>query len=377
MPDDSVDSLVTDPPAGIAFMGKSWDTDKGGSKEWMRWMESVMRECLRVLKPGGHGLVWALPRTSHWTAMSLEWAGFEIRDCVYHVFGQGFPKSLDIAKAIDTKAGLRGSVLGTKVVNDFSDPRIVAQGSMMQSPGQVARIEVPILSAASAASAAWEGWGTALKPAVECWWLVQKPMTEKTVIENLLKWGTGAMNIDSGRIPTSDDCSRKAALVKNTSAPFGAGEMMGGRGSDLGRWPANCVLGEEAVESLGSAAQYFYCAKISTSERNAGLDNFEKKIINSASPPGSKGAQSPRAGAGRGEAQANTHPTVKPRKLMSYLIRLVTPPKGRVLDCFMGSGSTGCAAVSEGFDFIGIEREPDYFAIAKARIKHAQKESAE
>lgn len=342
---NSIDSLVTDPPAGISFMGKSWDGDKGGRAEWITWMSEVMRECYRVLKPGAHGLVWALPRTSHWTAMALEDAGFEIRDCIYHLFGSGFPKSLNIEKA--------------------------------------------------GAGKDWQGFGTALKPAVECWWMIRKPISEKTVAANVLKWGVGGLNIDGTRIGTGGHHGGKTAAGKS-STYFDQKDYVKEPNKiyTQGRFPSHLLLSHSPhctdtqcdiecaiqmldgqspfnketrtkspkgttmngnknthgamsrVESVnhpgsGHASRFFYCAKVSTSERNKGLDD------------------------------KNTHPTVKPQKLMRYLCRLVTPPGGTVLDPFTGSGSTGVAALSEGFKFLGIEREDQYVEIANKRLDHA------
>lgn len=466
--DNSIDALVTDPPAGIGFMGKQWDLDKGGSKQWVRWMESVMRECLRVLKPGAHGLVWSLPRTSHWTGMACEWAGFEMRDCVYHLFGQGFPKSLDISKAIDKTAGFKRPIIGQRAESgpDFSDAQFKEQGSMMQTKSLAPRKSIDITSAASAASAAWAGWGSALKPAVEVWWLVQKPLSEDTVIANVLKWGTGALNIDACRV----QAGTRPRFVK---VPGGGNEnatTLPGRGSavadgetSLGRFPSHLLLSHSedckllsggsrggsttagfqdeyvggkvrkgvqrmgypeqwecspdcATRALdeqsgilktsngpkkrgglgfnggsggendaprpansGGASRFFYCAKISPGERNAGLADMPDQIMarsNGAKSGNNDGNASYGAEAKSGFDKIitvkNNHPTVKPGKLMAYLIRLITPPGGVVLDPFMGSGSTGRSAIADGFEFVGIEREAEYFTIAKARIDHAQ-----
>lgn len=338
---NSVDSLVTDPPAGISFMGKEWDSDKGGREGWIKWMSEVMRECLRVMKPGAHGLVWAIPRTSHWTATALEDAGFEIRDVITHIFGRGFPKSLNIEKA--------------------------------------------------GAGKQWEGWGTALKPASEHWIMIRKPIEEKNVASNVIKFGTGGINIDASRIETKNRRSPMGAdgVVHRTTGNSYGEHKKSSFNLNQGRFPANLVLShsehcaddqcdiECAIKALdeqsgtlksgnldphhkinasnnksmsganqtrsprqsfggdsGGASRFFYCAKISTSERGAG----------------------------------NNHPTVKPKKLMSYLCKLITPHGGVVLDPFMGSGSTGIAASADGFGFIGIEREPDYFKIAQKRI---------
>lgn len=559
IPDNSVDSLVTDPPAGISFMGKEWDSAKGGRKEWVEWMASVMRECLRVMKPGAHGLVWAIPRTSHWTATALEDAGFEVRDVITHLFGQGFPKSLDISKAIDKAAGAERKVVGTNGTRPIqTSGRINSEAA---ANGKFEREQNFITAPATDAAKQWAGWGTALKPAVERWilvkkpfistaidreicysnaliggllcrlspakfaglvstlnpsaseggqsasaqWLVaafntlrltepseltamfksqaeasmflsiaslwsgtldalltsgstfttetetslttalrtlnsllsrttdantlqagtsvsgsnasagiaarslreieerlseihtlsalaiateravslvpsieglrrneyalqtgslsedfilvRKPLSEKTVAANVLEWGTGGINIDGCRIGTD---STRRPLGRKMDA-FGArGDEMRSLGkiggADCGRFPANLVLShspyctddqcdiECAIERLNGqsfggdvptgASRFFYCAKISTSERG----------------------------------QENNHPTVKPQKLMRYLCKLITPPNGIVLDPFMGSGSTGLAAKSEGFDFIGIEKELEYVEISKKRI---------
>jgi DNA modification methylase len=340
IPNDSIDSLITDPPAGISFMGKSWDDDKGGRKQWVAWMTDVMTECLRVLKPGAHGLVWALPRTSHWTATALEDAGFEVRDVVTHLFGSGFPKSLNVSIAIDKAAGAlkaRGKAFVTAGAGDRSD----IQGT---SSADAFNQHAGITDAAKV----WQGWGTALKPASEHWILVRKPLEHKhTVAANVLKHGTGGINIDASRV---------------------------GESSAQGRFPANLVLTEgEATEMLDAQAsqevsRFFYCAKISRSERHAGLEKaVDAKRMSDARPnsPDMTGKFPDHDGR---EKTGNHHPTVKPKKLMSYLIRMITPPGGVVLDPFMGSGSTGLAAKEAGFSFLGVEKEPDYFKIAEQRL---------
>lgn len=337
MPENTVDSLITDPPAGISFMGKEWDSAKGGRDRWIAWMTEVMRECLRVMKPGSHGLVWAIPRTSHWTATALEDAGFEVRDVITHLFGQGFPKSLDISKAIDKAAGADRKVVGLSTIGGggASNSKGFKADKNKQSGGSYQQASdgkngIPVTEPATDAAKQWSGWGTALKPASEHWILVRKPCAEKTVAANVLGWGVGGINVDGCRVASD-----------SIYIP-----------SSQGRFPANLVLShspyctddqcdiECAIEQLNGqatqeASRFFYCAKISSSERGEG----------------------------------NNHPTVKPQKLMRYLCRLITPPGGVILDPFMGSGSTGLAAKSEGFEFIGVEREPDYFEIAENRIK--------
>lgn len=314
---DSVDSIITDPPAGISFMGKSWDSDKGGRDEWVKWMAEVMSECLRVLKPGGHALVWAIPRTSHWTATAVENAGLEVRDVVTHLFGSGFPKSLNIEKATD------GAV---------------------------------------------KGQGTALKPAAEFWILARKPLSEKTVAKNVLKWGTGGLNIDGSRIegkPRATHGDKNIRTQDNLNGRYGGGMPLGEYPVAAGRFPANLVLSGDIPEMLGDVARFFYCAKVSPSERNAGLEGMPDK----AAPKFDGGDFMGISTNAKERVAKNNHPTVKPIKLMAYLIKLITPPGGLVLDPFTGSGSTGVAALQNGFRFIGIEREAEYVAIAEKRME--------
>jgi len=240
---ESVDAVVTDPPAGIAFMGKDWDKDKGGRTEWVAWMTEVMGETLRLLKPGGHALVWALPRTSHWTAWALEEAGFEIRDCVYHVFGSGFPKSHNISKAIDKMKGAeRGSDYIPTNGNVYGQGKAKAAG-VDRTPGA-------ILTHAPATPEAeqWDGWGTALKPAVECWWLVRKPFPG-TVAGNVLEWGTGGINVDGCRVEAVDENYEKNSNRDNVKSHWGnSNGNTNVKANPQGRFPANfggVVSGDE------------------------------------------------------------------------------------------------------------------------------------
>lgn len=362
LPENSVDALVTDPPAGVGFMGKEWDADKGGRDAWIQWLATTLAPAYRALKPGGHGLVWALPRTSHWTALALELAGFEIRDRVSHLFGTGFPKSLTSKSA-----------------------------------------EIP------------EGAGTALKPAVEDWWLVRKPL-EGTVGDNFAKWGTGVIWIDACRIATEEDTRRNAAGGNNGldgTATFRIRERhVEDQPLRDGRWPAHLVLDEEAASTLdeqsgmltsgvkkggkysrdtgvheggqradgtacyadsGGASRFFYVAKGSRSEKDAGLEHLPPRSGGEATgrEDGSAGVSNPRAGAGRTGGARNFHPTVKSIALMRWLCRLITPPGGTVLDTFAGSGSTGVAAIAEGFNFIGCELTEEYLPILEGRVRHA------
>src|SRR5271166_2991347 len=209
LPDCSVDSIVTDPPAGINFMNLEFDSDKGGRDQWVSWLTSIMGEAKRVLKHGGHALVWALPRTSHWSACAVENAGFEIRDIIAHVFGSGFPKSLDISKAIDKMAGAEREVLKTLPAGTGPLKRghVSSTGGGM-SIGTERSPELKVTAPSTDAAKEWEGWGTALKPAHEHWILARKPITEDTVAENVLKWGTGGINVDASRIAATKDYGR-------------------------------------------------------------------------------------------------------------------------------------------------------------------------
>lgn len=356
LPDNSVDAIVTDPPYGLSFMNHKWDYDVPTVDQW--------RECLRVLKPGGHLLAFGGSRTYHRLVVNAEDAGFEIRDQILWIYGSGFPKSHNLD-------------------GDF------------------------------------DGWGTALKPAHEPIVMARKPF-KQTVSANMNEHGTGAINIDACRIPTDEALNGGAGGLlshqRDGTEPVADYEQ-----APEGRWPANIIHdGSEAVvsafpdakgqqgdlketgrarpsqgrygdmappkahaarvESEKSAARFFYCAKVKPKERDEGLERF---IATSASDmtggrkEGSVGINDPRAGAGRTNGAKNNHPTVKPIALMSYLCRLITPPGGTVLDPWMGSGSTGRAAIEEGFNFIGIDLNPDYVTIASARIAYSFKKSTE
>jgi DNA modification methylase len=361
MADCSIDAIVTDPPYGLSFMGKKWDYDVPG--------EDIWRECLRVLKPGGHLLAFAGTRTQHRMAVRIEDAGFEIRDMIAWVYGSGFPKSLDVGKAIDKAAGAEREVTGT---DEYRAKRLKNQmGEYATDSGWKAGNRSADLTAPATPEAQqWDGWGTALKPALEPITVARKPF-KGTVAANVLAHGTGGLNVDGCRVGTEVLPEQRAGQAQ--LGTFERGEMV--MPERTGRWPANlihdgsdevvglfpkskgqqgaisgkepsgktnAVYGEyqqrnesEPRNDAGSAARFFYCAKTSKRERGEG----------------------------------NNHPTVKSIALMRYLCRLVTPPSGTVLDPFMGSGSTGIAAQAEGFDFVGIELDPDYFAIAEQRIK--------
>jgi site-specific DNA-methyltransferase (adenine-specific) len=372
LPDNSVDSVVTDPPYGLSFMGKKWDYDVPSVEVWA--------ECLRVLKPGGHLLAFAGTRTQHRMAVRIEDAGFEIRDMIAWVYGSGFPKSLDVSKAIDKAAGvdrpdaIKGGHMGAAgrshgedyinegaAVIEKTIPAVVGKGALTRG--------TPITKAARQ----WQGWGTALKPALEPITVARKPLGEKTVAANVLEHGTGAINVDGCRVGTDGGTAKGSKPQGDGKGIYGAGLHGACEIKDIGkgRWPANLIHdgSDEVVDLLGDAARFFYCAKTSKKDRDEGCEGMPLQ----ASYMVENGSKTAAAANGvrydRATRQRNNHPTVKPTALMRYLCRLVTPPEGIVLDPFMGSGSTGKAAALEGFQFIGIERDEEYFKIARHRIQ--------
>jgi DNA modification methylase len=428
---DSVDAIVTDPPYGLSFMGKKWDYDVPAVEVWA--------ECLRVLKPGGHLLAFAGTRTQHRMAVRIEDAGFEIRDMIAWVYGSGFPKSLDVSKALDKVNGepgrlhkftaymrttgltakqindTTGTFMGSHYLTDKSQPaiptcalwsklrplcgevpawvdelvqRIEAEREVVgqkavgianpedrdrHTIGGSASVVVDITAPATEAARQWQGWGTALKPALEPITVARKPLIG-TVAENVLAHGTGALNVDGCRVEGGLIAS--AGGTRRSNGIMGASEPLGGwEPTHFGRWPANLIHdgSEEVAGLLNDAARFFYCAKASKADRDEGCEGMEARARKAYSGPVTS---DPRMTHEQQRLPSrNHHPTVKPTDLMRYLCRLVTPPGGTVLDPFMGSGSTGKAAMLEGFDFIGIERDPEYVKIAEARIGAAKKKA--
>ena len=334
LPDNSVDSIVTDPPYGLSFMGKKWDYDVPSVAIW--------EQCLRVLKPGGHLLAFAGTRTQHRMACRIEDAGFEIRDMIAWVYGSGFPKSLDVSKAIDKAAGAEREVVGMGAAYCSHIARGEKYPGHPTADRSLAGLNIHAAATAPATEAArqWSGWGTSLKPALEPITMARKPLSG-TVAETVLQHGTGAINVDGCRVGNESrwnpSAGHKDLENRRTVTPISSHKEFNGR-ECIGRWPANIIHdgGNEAALALKSGSRFFYTAK-------AGKDDRETE---------------------------NNHPTVKPTMLMAYLCRLVTPPGGTVLDPFMGSGSTGKAATVNGFRFIGIERDPEYHKIAQARISN-------
>lgn len=366
-----MDSVVTDPPYELGFMGKSWDSTG------IAYRVDLWEQVLRVLKPGGHLLAFSGSRTYHRMAVAIEDAGFQIRDQIMWVYGSGFPKSLDVSKAFDKAAGAEREVIGkvklTGTARKSTSHSGHGAGSVNQSePRNFVETFKEITAPSSDLAKQWQGWGTALKPAHEPIVMARKPLIG-TVAETVQAHGTGAINVDGCRV---DACGEQFSPIPGgkqvvTNQVYGKGLGVENPQHPNGRWPANLIHdGSQDVEALfpDGAARFFYCAKAGKKDRDGGLGGFEIK------PAG--GMQGRNDGSlGSITRRANHHPTVKPSDLMRYLCRLVTPPAGLVLDPFTGSGSTGKAAVLEGFRFVGVEREPEYAEIAKARISHAEQKS--
>lgn len=360
LPDNSIDSLVTDPPAGINMMQAAFDSDRGGREQWIDWLTSIAQECLRCLKPGSYGLVWALPRTSHWTTTALENASFDIKEIIVHNFASGYPKGKNIGKELSQFAG----------------------------------------------------FNTSIKPSNEFWILCQKPISEKTIVDNVLKWGTGAMNIDACRISTTDNLNGGAYAKDGNKRNDGWRMKRGGAGEYVqpaGRFPSATInshgegckpmgleqwkceegcpvrlldeqsgilkSGTGAVKhksgtgyspnTYGKESRPEGTPMISYGDEG-GASRFFKQLEADPFIYQSKPAKSEK---NKGIDMVNDHISVKSLFLMKYLCRLITPIGGTVLDPFMGSGTTGVAALEEGFKFVGIEMDEHYFDIAKQRIR--------
>lgn len=399
LPDESIDAIVTDPPYELAFMGKKWDASG------IAYNVDMWGECLRVLKPGGHLLAFGGSRTYHRMACAIEDAGFEIRDSIHWVYGSGFPKSLDISKALDKAANAEREVISVA-------KRSNAKGSITNYSKWERPEEYDITAPATSAAKQWAGWGSALKPAHEPIVLARKPLEEKTIAENVLRWGVGGLNIDACRIAGQEPhhnygrTSGEGAFCGRSEEPFNTPAN--------GRFPSNLIHdgspevlaefakagttksgamkkevpayeGESTTGFLrgrsgpsnqhgdsGSVARFFmsceftpadyapivYYAKASSSERSDGIYGVEFSKC---------GVGALRDG-GRGKTAKNNHPTVKPLALMQYLCKLITPPGGLILDPFAGSGTTGIAAIKEGFHYILIEQQEEYCEIARKRV---------
>jgi DNA modification methylase len=413
--DSCFDSIVCDPPYELGFMGKTWDASG------IAYSVEMWAEALRVLKPGGHLLAFSGSRTYHRMACAIEDAGFEVRDQIMWVYGSGFPKSLDVSKAIDKAAGAVREKIRVDASKLGNPPNLVGgvkNGS--DTPRSVAAVErgyheVDSDTPATAAAQQWDGWGTALKPAHEPICVARKPLIG-TVAANVLAWGTGAINVDACRVEQDGSRPSSTGGMARKGSPvfeYAPNTEVKIITTDEGRWPANLIHdGSDEVVALfpdsngsgsarglkrselpdngwgsfhtehqstlrdagtGSAARFFYCAKANKADRDEGLGAFP--IRDAAAMQGNLVAGQRLSGNGVPIAtptRANIHPTVKPTDLMRYLCRLVTPPGGWVLDPFAGSGSTGKAAKLEGFRFLGFELSAEYTAIANARIEAAK-----
>ena len=493
--DNSIDAIVCDPPYELGFMGKAWDNTG------IAYDVTVWQQCLRVLKPGGHLIAFGGSRTYHRLAVAIEDAGFEIRDQIQWIYGSGFPKSLDVSKAMDKENGdnqlnrrLRftewvrstglttsqidkatGTFMGSHYTTSASQPAIMTRAHLdavrhligtvpdwieaevdirnteseawksrpvVTKTGEdmfgeyevddvqemvntkISRVGIPlrisakhnvtITAPSTDLAKQWQGWGTALKPAHEPAVLARKPLCG-TVADNVMTWGVGGLNIDGTRIDSSDAQWTRHGIAD--SGMWSSKKRIYQENTTAGRWPANVILDEDAATALdmqsghsvssnnvrhqqesysvargkfapfigggyldsGGASRFFYTAKASKAEREAGLYYEEWHVIAERDKNGniltSDWRDDPRSASGGYEnkptqPRANHHPTVKPLSLMRYLVRLVTPKGGKVLDPFMGSGSTGCASILEGMDFIGIDITPEYVAIAQKRIDH-------
>lgn len=404
--DNSIHSVVTDPPYGLTsivkrfgksnsadaqygtdgvfkrsskgFMGKEWDADVPSVEFW--------REVYRILKPGGHILSFGGTRTYHRMATAIEDAGFEIRDQLQWIYASGFAKSYNIGKAIDKIQGNEREVIG-KIISGIS--KAFTKEGWGHGSDEVIKTK---------GKSIYEGWGTGLKPANEPICLARKPISERTIALNVLEHGTGGINIDGCRIETDDFIGRKGNpndLGVSVLAQYDGRKTLPQRkeinseGNRLGRFPANIMFDEEAGKILGEQSRFFYCPKVSKKERNMGLETFEEKQRSGQSDNGLYSSSPYCKDFGKTingtndhsnckegleykpstKTTKNSHPTVKPIQLMSFLVKLITPIGGTVLDPFMGSGSGGIATLLEGFNFVGMEQDPEYFEIATARIK--------
>ena len=382
---EPVDSIVTDPPYGLSFLGKAWDYEVPGVDIW--------QGALSAAKPGAHLLAFAGTRTQHRMAVNIEDAGWDIRELCVWMHGSGHPKALNIGNAVDRLVGAEPTVVG-KSHSGKQD------GSFKTHLGRFRGGELDVCVPSSEEGKKWQDWHTALKPAIEPITMARKPLSEKTVAANILKHGTGGLNIGACRVGVETGGWKGTP----SSGMFSFdGDNSGKPRPVTGRWPANLmhdgspevvalfprtgpsngkVRNNKGGQSLarsgrdapttsyghedlgGSAARYFYCAKASRAERNEGLQGLP---LHHASHDGRESQR-------HSNVQQNHHPTVKPQALMRHLVRLVTQPGGVVLDPFMGSGSTGVAAMTERMRFVGIEMNPDYFEIACRRIEHAQRQ---
>ena len=373
-PDNYFDSIVTDPPYGIDFLGKAWDANTGALETY--------QECLRVLKPGGHILAFSAARTYHHLAVTIEQAGFEIRDQIMWIYSSGFPKSQDVGKSIQRSIGVteKKKIKSTSAQNKSKEYTFTEGVKEYNKEYDVAVCTDP-------EAVTWSGWGTQLKPAHEPICLARKPI-KLSIAKNCQQWGVGALHIDATRIDwqpgeqEKEQAWREKYTKTNTGGPVFAEQKkndlpVGGQTIDApaGRFPAN-VIGDIAEPYQ----KYYYCPKVGRAERHVGFDVAQIPQMGSTHPDdvkrhplwdpsiGGDAARLKKKIDEAGQYKGNNHPTVKPIELMKYLIQLITPAGGHVLDPFNGSGSTGCAAVELDMQYTGIELDPAYVDIAERRI---------
>ena len=363
--DNSIDSIVCDPPYEINFMNKGWDNSG------IAFNKEAWAKCYDGLKPGGYLLAFGGTRTYHRIACAIEDAGFEIRDCIMYLYGSGFPKSHNIGLSIDKKFGFPDRGHRIAMASRFHpDGTFEPNGEELSS--YEAKTELGKL---------WQGWGTALKPAYEPIIVARKPF-KTSVAENIMQNGVGGINIDECRVPSTGE----ELGINNHTKPYGgttinesntpAQNSVGVANSK--RFPANVIHNgsEEAIEAMGEASRYFYCAKASRKDRDEGLE-FEFSEVKTTDGCIRANKETAREFGANSSLRRNIHPTVKPTELMQYLVRLVSPSGATILDPFMGSGSTGKAVMFENrernadYKFIGIELTDKYLPIAKARIDYA------
>jgi hypothetical protein len=413
LPENSFDSVVCDPPYELGFMGKKWDSS-GIALDPAAWAHAY-----RVLKPGAYLCAFGGTRTWHRIAVAIEDAGFEIRDSLAWLYGQGFPKSRDLSKAIDKAAGAERQVVGQKRLQGNAGVSTKEKGGTYSvGAGLTADVMIDVTTPATDLAKAWEGWGTALKPSFEPIILARKRPVG-TIAENVEEFGVGGLNIDGcrqGREPGDRMEYGHAGGYADTRNVYGAQpERKAYVPDSAGRWPPNVCCDEDIANDLderfgtnhkagkavtrngggglifnaaenggprpdggysdnGGVSRYFYCPKANGKERDAGLEAAGWPVLSGGQmtdrEEGAPGATNPRSGAGRGGGRRNLHPTVKPLELMRWLCRLVTPAGGFILDPFAGSGTTGCAAALEGFHFVGVELDETHARLARDRIAY-------
>ena len=390
--DNSIDNIVTDPPYELGFMGKKWDNTG------IAYNIELWRECLRILKPGGHLLAFGGTRTYHRMACAIEDAGFEIRDQMQWIYGSGFPKSMDISKALDKKAGAEREVVGikpgheefagrkTKGHLEFKDGTEGFDRPWMHDDKKREMYHMQTAPSTPEAKQ-WEGWGTALKPANEPIVVARKPLSEKTIVENVLKWGTGGINIDECRIPTEDNLNggrysdNKGEITCNVYTPTINKRSKSDYNQPTGRFPANVILDEEAgcmldeQSGISKSSGSGYNFETSNNDNPVRLTNNIKSGLRFNDSGGASRFFYVAKASKKERGEGNNHPTVKPVSLIKYLVTLVTPPDGVCLDPFMGSGTTAIACINTNRNFIGFELDKHYYDIAKERIQKALADS--